>query len=222
MKDDEPEASITPQLLLQAYASGIFPMADSAESDEIYWVDPRRRGIMPLDGFHLSRSLSRTLRRRDHQIAVNRAFDKVVACCADRDETWINEEIFDLYMSLHDMGHAHSVEVYEKDRLVGGIYGVTLGAAYFGESMFHRATDGSKIAFAYLVHRLNKAGFVLFDTQFITPHLQSLGAQEIGRHSYQDLLAAALRRDAGFVAPVTPTAEELIAYFRAGQQAPAR
>lgn len=184
---------LTPETLLRAYAMGVFPMAESRDSPEIRWVDPRRRGVFQLDRFHISRSLAKTIRSGRFQITTDRDFAGVVAGCADRDETWINAEIFALYGALHAMGHAHSLEVWDGATLVGGVYGVTLGAAFFGESMFSRRTDASKVALAYLVHRLRAGGFRLFDTQFLTPHLASLGAVEISRTDYLGQLQAALR-----------------------------
>ena len=211
---DEPEVAITPRLLLQGYATGIFPMADSRDREEIFWVDPRHRGIFPLDGFHMSRSLARRIRKRDFRIRLNTDFEGVVEACADREETWINAELFDHYATLNRMGHAHSLEVWQGDRLIGGVYGVTLGAAFFGESMFSRATDASKIALAYLVHRLRAGAFALFDTQFLTTHLASLGAIEVRRSSYHDMLDQALRGHGDFTGPETPEAGELIRAFR--------
>jgi leucyl/phenylalanyl-tRNA--protein transferase len=192
---------ITPQLLLSAYAAGVFPMADSSTSPELHWVDPRRRGIFDLDNFHISRSLSREIARSTFTIRTNSDFAGTVASCADRPETWINAEIFALYQDLHKAGYAHSLEVWDGADLVGGVYGVTLGAAFFGESMFSRRTDASKIALAWLVHRLRAGGFTLFDTQFITPHLASLGAVEISRNDYHTRLDAALRQTASFDPP---------------------
>lgn len=189
---------ITPQLLLQAYGAGIFPMAETRDDPEVFWVDPKLRGIMPLDGFHISRSLRRRLLRDDYQISLNRDFEGVVTGCADREETWINDTIFDLYRQLHSAGFAHSLEVWQGSELVGGVYGVTLGSAFFGESMFSRTTDASKIALAFLVDHLNEAGFSLFDTQFITPHLASLGGIEISRDAYHNLLSNALDLQASF------------------------
>ena len=173
-------------------------MAESRDDPEIHWVDPRHRGIFPLDGFRVSRSLARRIRRMDWRIAVDEGFAATVAACADRPETWINPEIFRLYERLHAMGHAHSLEVREGDALVGGVYGVTLGRAFFGESMFSRRTDASKVALAFLVDRLVAGGFTLFDTQFLTPHLASLGAIEISRAAYHQKLAAALVGTASF------------------------
>ena len=202
---------LTPELLLQAYASGVFPMAESRDDPDVYWVDPKRRGILPLNGFRLSRSLARRMRRENYEITLNRDFAGVVDTCADRDETWINDTIFDLYRELHAAGFAHSLEVRQNGRLVGGVYGVALGAAFFGESMFSRITDASKIALAFLVDRLRQTGFQLFDTQFITPHLASLGAVEIPRDAYRSRLQAALAERADFLADVpVPTAQEVI------------
>lgn len=207
-KDD---LDLTPQLLLNAYASGVFPMAETRDAADIFWVDPRRRGIFPLDRFHISRSLARRMRRGGYDIRINSDFAGVVHGCADREETWINPEIFRLYMQLHALGFAHSLEVWDKDELIGGVYGVTLGRAFFGESMFSRRTDASKIALAYLVDRLNMAGFTLFDTQFITPHLASLGAQEIPRGQYHLLLEKALEDEADFTDPPLPrSAQEVL------------
>lgn len=171
---------------------GVFPMAESRDATEIHWVDPRRRGVFPLERFHISRSLARTIRRGGFTITTDEDFDGVVRACADRPETWINAEIFHLYSALHKMGHAHSLEVRAEGALVGGVYGVTIGAAFFGESMFSRKVDASKIALAYLCHRLKAGGFRLFDTQFLTPHLASLGAVEISRLEYHRRLRAAL------------------------------
>ncbi|SMX43064.1 leucyl/phenylalanyl-tRNA--protein transferase [Actibacterium lipolyticum] len=202
--------ALTPDLLLQAYASGIFPMSEARDDPEIFWVDPRQRGILPLDGFHISRSLRRRILKEQFQIRVNTDFAGVVRHCADREETWINDTIFDLYEQLHQRGFAHSIEVWDGEELVGGSYGVALGGAFFGESMFSRRTDASKIALAYLVDRLRQAGFTLLDTQFITDHLASLGGIEISRADYHVRLSNALNVVADFDAPATPTAQELI------------
>lgn len=193
--------AITPEILLRAYAAGIFPMAEGRDDPEIHWVDPRRRGILPLDGFHISRSLRRTLLRSGWRVTADTAFAATVDSCADRDETWINDTIFTLYVALHRMGHAHSVEVWDGSELIGGVYGVTLGTAFFGESMFSRRTDASKAALAWCVHRLKAGGFTLFDTQFLTPHLRSLGGIEIPRSDYHRRLAAALQSRAEFHPP---------------------
>lgn len=197
----DPVDPITPEILLRAYAMGIFPMAEARDDPEIHWVDPRRRGVLPLDGFHLSRSLARRMRREGFTVTADRAFDAVVTACAEREETWISQRIQRLYAALHQMGNAHSVEVWQGDRLVGGVYGVTLGAAFFGESMFSRVTDASKVALAHAVDRLRAGGFQLFDTQFLTPHLASLGGIEVPRAAYHRMLAAALDEKATFDPP---------------------
>lgn len=189
---------------------GIFPMAEHRDDPEVFWVDPKRRGIIPLDGFRISRSLARRIRREEFDITIDKDFAGVVDGCADRVETWISAEIRDLYLALHSLGHAHSLEVREDGELVGGVYGVALGGAFFGESMFSRRTDASKVALAYLVHRLVSGGFTLFDTQFLTAHLASLGAVEISRGAYRALLAEALQRDADFSAPSMPSAQDVI------------
>ncbi|MGK7653520.1 leucyl/phenylalanyl-tRNA--protein transferase [Roseovarius sp. B08] len=183
---------LDPDLLLQAYAAGIFPMAESRNDPELFWVDPRLRGVLPLEGFHVSRSLARRLRRAEYTATLNADFAGTVDGCADRAETWINGQIRSLYMELHARGHAHSLEIWQDDVLAGGVYGVTLGGAFFGESMFSRRTDASKLALAHLTGHLRRCGFVLFDTQFQTDHLASLGAEEIPRAVYRDLLRAAL------------------------------
>jgi leucyl/phenylalanyl-tRNA---protein transferase len=192
---------LTPDHLLMAYARGIFPMADGRNDPTVHWIDPRHRGILPLNRFHISYSLARRMRRQPPQVTINRDFTGVVHACADRPETWINPTIARLYAQLHALGRAHSVEVWLDGHLAGGVYGVTLGAAFFGESMFSRRTDASKIALAYLVHRLRAGGFTLFDTQFLTPHLASLGGIEIPRAQYHRLLTDALARTADFDPP---------------------
>lgn len=196
------DTALTPELLLKAYCAGIFPMADSRETEEIFWVDPKKRGVFPLEGFHISRSLRKRILSDPWDIRVDTDFEGVVAACAEREETWINHTLFDLYAALHDAGFAHALEVWEGRELVGGVYGVTIGGAFFGESMFSKRTDASKVALAYVVDRLKAAGFRLFDTQFISDHLASLGAVEISRSTYHAQLEAALQvpaswRDAG-------------------------
>lgn len=193
-----PDQTITPEMLLRGYAAGIFPMAEGRNDPDIHWIDPRRRGILPLAGFHISRSLRRTILTCGWTISTDTAFADTLRGCADRPETWINDRIFALYTSLFDAGFAHSVEVWDETALIGGVYGVTLGAAFFGESMFSRRTDASKLALAYAVHRLRAGGFTLFDTQFLTPHLASLGGIEIPRAEYQRRLSEALSRNARF------------------------
>lgn len=199
MRDHETFPQLTPDLLLTAYATGIFPMAEGRGEAEIFWVDPHYRGIMPLDRFHISRSLVRRMRRGGFHVTVDEAFAEVVDGCADRDETWINDTIFLLYEQLHRSGQAHSLEVWEPGgTLVGGVYGVEMGAAFFGESMFSRATDASKVALACLVDLLRTNGFILFDTQFLTEHLRSLGGEEIPRDHYHLRLRDAISRPARF------------------------
>jgi len=193
---------LTPDLLLRAYAAGIFPMAESADDSEIFWVDPERRGILPLDGCHIPRKLRRTVRHGPFEVRCDSAFADVVRGCAeatpDRPETWINAEILKLYIELHARGRAHSVETWVDGELVGGLYGVALGGAFFGESMFSRATDASKVALVHLVARLIEGGFLLLDTQFTTPHLERFGVIEIPRAEYQRRLSKALAASARF------------------------
>ena len=190
-------ALLDPRLLLQGYAAGIFPMADSRDAAEIFWVEPRRRAILPLDHFHCSRSLRRRLRSGSFTVTHDTAFDDVVLACADRGETWINSAIEQATRNLHAAGHAHSIECWQDNaagerELVGGLYGVKLGRAFFGESMFSRRTDASKVALAWLVARLKVGRFILLDCQFITDHLASLGATEVSRSTYVALLGSAL------------------------------
>lgn len=192
--------ALSPELMIRAYAAGIFPMSDGAGHAGIFWVDPQRRGVFPLDAFHVSRSLRRKIARGGFEVTVNRDFPGVIAACADRPETWINADINATYLALHTQGFAHSVEVWMDGELAGGIFGVVLGAAYFGESMFSRRTDGSKIALAHLVTRLRAGGFQLFDTQFTTEHLESLGAIEIARSEYRRQLIMAVTSPADFFA----------------------
>jgi leucyl/phenylalanyl-tRNA--protein transferase len=203
--------TVTPELLLEAYRAGVFPMAEHRDDPEVFWVDPRKRGVFPLGGFHISRSLAKALRRDDYTVTRNTAFGDVIDACADRSETWINHDIRYLYEELHRRGAAHSLEVWQDTRLVGGIYGVTVGAAFCGESMFSRRRDGSKIALAWLVDLLLRSGFVLFDTQFLTPHLASLGAVEITRSDYHRQLAKALQQEADFTSqPLAASGQEVV------------
>lgn len=195
---------------MQGYATGIFPMAEHRDDPEIFWVDPQRRGVLPLDGFHISRSLRRNMQRTAFTVSINRAFDAVMEGCADRADTWINDEIRQLYNALHKREAAHSVELWEGTDLVGGVYGVTLGAAYFGESMFSRRSNASKIALACLVDRLRDGGFALFDTQFLTSHLASLGAIEIDRAAFHKLLQQATSRPASFTNPPLRSPQEVV------------
>jgi leucyl/phenylalanyl-tRNA---protein transferase len=193
---------ITPDVLLKAYACGIFPMAESAEDPALYWIEPERRGIIPLAGFHVPTRLARTVRRDLFTVVSDRDFDAIIAGCGEpqpgRARTWINTRIRNLYRGLYDIGHCHTVEVYDGDRLVGGLYGVSLGRAFFGESMFHRARDASKIALVHLVARLKAGGYKLLDTQFVTDHLKTFGAMELSRRQYHKVLAEALIGEADF------------------------
>ena len=183
---------LDPRLLLHGYASGIFPMADSRDAADLFWVEPRNRAILPLDGFHLSRSLRRTLRSGRFTVTLDRDFSAVIRDCATREDTWINAEIEQAMVTLHATGHAHSVEVWSGDALAGGLYGVKLGRAFFGESMFSSDRDASKVALAWLVARLKVGGFTLLDCQFMTAHLESLGAISVPRDDYVALLSAAV------------------------------
>ena len=190
--------TLTPEILLSAYAGGVFPMAEHRGDADVFWVDPRLRGVIPLDGFHISRSLAKRIRSGRYTITYDVDFRGVLIGCGDRDETWINDMLAALYVQLHRARMAHSIEVWEDNALVGGVFGITLGGAFFGESMFSRRPDASKVALAYLVDRLRQGGFALFDTQFITPHLASLGAVEIPRETYRARLDEALGLDGCF------------------------
>ncbi len=191
-----PDFDLDPQTLLQAYASGIFPMADDRDAPGVYWVEPKLRGVLPLEGFHLSRSLRKLVAADRYRVTADAAFGDIIALCAesasDRPETWINATIERAFLRLHDMGFAHSVEVWDGDRLAGGLYGLALGGAFFGESMVSRAPSASKVALAWLVARLRVGGFRLLDCQFQTDHLASMGAVEIPRKAYSALLSGAL------------------------------
>jgi len=193
---------LTPEILLRAYSVGLFPMAERRDDPTLYWIDPEKRGILPLDRFHLPRRLRRTVRREVFEVRCDTAFRAVMEHCAEpqagRTETWINREILRLYGELFRMGRAHSVECWRDGELAGGLYGVALGGAFFGESMFTRETDASKVALVHLVARLRKGGFRLLDTQFVTDHLGQFGAREIHRDGYRELLAAALDVSATF------------------------
>jgi leucyl/phenylalanyl-tRNA--protein transferase len=190
-------SEITPEVLLRAYACGIFPMAESADDPSLFWVEPEMRGIIPLEGFRVASRLARTVRSDAFTVTVNQAFAGVIAGCAapqeGREETWINRRIRDLYSGLHRLGHCHSVEVWRDGDLVGGLYGVSLGRAFFGESMFHRARDASKVALVHLIARLIAGGFELLDTQYVTEHLKTFGAIEVPRRRYTALLDKAIR-----------------------------
>ena len=186
-------------------------MAESKDDPSVVWMEPKLRGVFPLDGFHISKTLKRAIEKRNYSVTLNSAFPAVVDACADREETWINSKIRQGYMDLFDVGHAQSIEVWRDEDLIGGVYGVTLGSAFFGESMFSRATSGSKIALAYLVAHLNRCGFTLFDTQFLTAHLASLGAVEIERDEYMELLSSAIQAPESFRDySVAPSVEETL------------
>jgi leucyl/phenylalanyl-tRNA---protein transferase len=199
---------VTPEILLRAYAAGIFPMAESADDPSLHWIEPKQRGIIPLQGFHLSSRMARMVRRGEFRVVVDHDFDAVIEACAaprkqedgkaEGGETWINAPIRRLYGALFTAGHCHTVEVYQGTALVGGLYGLAMGSAFFGESMFHRATDCSKLALVHLVARLKAGGFTLLDTQFITDHLRQFGAVEIERRDYRRRLDAALARTGHF------------------------
>ncbi|MBL4873036.1 MAG: leucyl/phenylalanyl-tRNA--protein transferase [Rhodobacteraceae bacterium] len=187
---------LTPELLLRAYCSGVFPMAETAKDASIFWVDPEKRGILPLDGFHVSRSLRKRLLSGKYEFTVNTCFEFVLDACANREETWINPAIRTQYNELHRHGFAHSIEVWKDGDLAGGLYGVSIGSVFFGESMFSAMTDGSKLALTALVARLNAGGFTLLDTQFLTDHLATMGGIEIGRDEFRTRLAEALEIEA--------------------------
>lgn len=193
---------ITPEVLLKAYACGIFPMAESAEDQALYWIEPEMRGVLPLDRFHVPGRLARTVRSDRFSVCVNRNFDAVISGCAEpapgRTRTWINPRIRNLYRKLYERRHCHTVEVYADGTLVGGLYGVSLGRAFFGESMFHRARDASKVALVHLVARLRAGGYFLLDTQFLTDHLKTFGAVEVPQREYHKLLDKALVGEASF------------------------
>jgi leucyl/phenylalanyl-tRNA--protein transferase len=189
---------LSADVLLRAYSIGVFPMAESREARELFWVEPHERGVFPLDGLVVSRSLAKTVRSDRYRVVVDRDFRAVMRACAERDNTWINDEILRLYWDLFRARHAHSVEVYENGTLVGGLYGVSLCGAFFGESMFHRARDASKVALVHLFARLRAGGFRLLDTQFLTEHLATLGAVAVSRETFRTLLAEAMAAEADF------------------------
>ncbi len=195
---------ITPQVLLQAYSVGVFPMAESADDPSLYWIEPDERGVLPLDNFHISKSLKKSVRHAGFEIRIDTAFEQVIKQCAektgDRKETWINARILRLYCQLHKMGCCHSVESWRDGELVGGLYGVRLGAAFFGESMFARATDASKVALVHLVARLNFGRFKLLDAQFVNDHLKQFGCFKVPKKQYRPLLDAATEANADFFA----------------------
>ena len=202
---------ITPEVLLKAYACGIFPMAESADDPALYWIEPERRGILPLEAFHVPARLARTVKATRFTVVCNRDFEGVIDGCAEprpgRSRTWINVRIRRLYRALFERGHCHTVEVYDEGQIVGGLYGVSLAGTFFGESMFHRERDASKIALIHLVARLKAGGFKLLDAQFVTDHLKIFGATEVSRRQYHKLLEAALAVDADFTA--IPPAQRL-------------
>ncbi len=210
---------VTPEMVLAAYARGIFPMGESRSDPRLFWVDPELRGILPLDGFHLSRRLARTVSRDVFKVTIDTAFTAVIEACAapraDHPETWINAPIAELFTELHRRGVVHSVECWRESELLGGLYGVSLGAAFFGESMFSHATDASKVALVHLVARLRRGGYALLDVQFVTAHLAQFGVLEIPRSDYRRRLAAALAATADFLrAPTDWTPEEVLAAVR--------
>ncbi|MEL6921685.1 MAG: leucyl/phenylalanyl-tRNA--protein transferase [Pseudomonadota bacterium] len=205
-----PQQAITPQVLLKAYSIGLFPMAESADDPTVFWVEPEIRGVIPLDDFHVPRSLAKTVKREPFHVTINYAFPQVIDACAEpapgREDTWINPLIRRLCRQLYDMGHAHSMEAWDANgELVGGLYGISLGRAFFGESMFSRATDASKICLVHLVERLKARGFVLLDTQFTTDHLERFGAIGVPREEYEMMLQEALIGDVAFDDRVRPT-----------------
>ena len=201
---DDVVMEITPQVLLKAYACGLFPMAESAEDSTLFWLEPERRGILPLDNFHVPRRLKRTIRSDLFEIRISSDFNGIIDGCAapaaDRPKTWINREIRRLYSELFHMGYCHTVEAWQGGELVGGLYGVALNGAFFGESMFSRATDASKVCLAHLVARLIVGGFSLLDTQFVTEHLSQFGTIEVSQAEYNQLLSEALQREGDFLA----------------------
>lgn len=200
---------LTPAQLLSGYARGIFPMADSAEDDRLHWFDPPLRGVLPVGGIHAARSLRRDLRRGGWSAHLDGDFATVVAACADRETTWINAPLADLYQALHGAGHAHAIEIRHDGQFAGGLFGVTLGGAFFGESMVSARENGSRMALWWLSTHLERCGFTLFDTQFLTPHLARMGGIEIPRKTYHTRLTAALRRKADIRAKPLPSAEAL-------------
>ena len=203
---------LTPQIVLDAYSKGLFPMAENRRDKQLFWIDPEVRGILPLDNFHIPRSLKKKIRNNPFEVRFDHNFAAVIRACAQqkpkRRETWINDEIIELYTKLFCMRHAHSVECWQEEKLVGGLYGISIGGAFFGESMFSSERDSSKIALVHLVARLNLAGFTLLDTQFITDHLKQFGATEISRVEYHKILNVALNLNVGFHLEVSLDAEE--------------
>ena len=218
------DARLDPELLLHAYAAGLFPMSEGADDPELFWVDPEMRGIFPLDGLRISRSLTRAVRSDRFMVVADHDFDAVVAACAearpDRPSTWINAAIRQSYGEMFSLGYAHTIEVYRGGRLAGGLYGVALGGAFFGESMFHRETDASKVALVHLAARLVAGGYVLLDAQFVTPHLATLGAVEISRKEYRRRLGRALKLDGRFEPSRKLSGSEALAWLSRATIAP--
>lgn len=213
--------ALTPEILLRAYASGVFPMAESRDDKELFWVDPEVRGVLPLDKFHIPQRLARSVRGEQFEIRVDTAFRTVMENCAgprsDQEGTWINEQIIELYSALNDAGSAHSIECWQEGNLVGGLYGVSLGAAFFGESMFSQAPNASKIALVHLVARLKFGGYVLLDTQFVTDHLARFGVVGISRADYHRQLEHAVQLDAEFLRlPQSPLSVRVLEIARGG------
>nr|WP_306266834.1 leucyl/phenylalanyl-tRNA--protein transferase [Pararhizobium sp. IMCC3301] len=206
---DAEQMKITPQVLLKAYACGLFPMAESADDPTLYWIEPDQRGVIPLDTFHVPRSLAKTLRRNEFEIRIDSDFEGVISGCAEltseRRETWINQPIRDLYGELFQMGFCHTVECWQQGALMGGLYGIHIGGAFFGESMFSRVPDASKVALVHLRNRLKAGNFALLDTQFVTDHLRRFGAHEVPRAEYNELLQNALQVDSDFFRYDTPS-----------------
>jgi leucyl/phenylalanyl-tRNA--protein transferase len=212
---DDIVIEITPQVLLKAYSCGIFPMAEGADDPALYWIEPQHRGILPLDGVHVPRRLARTIRTAEFKVRINTDFEGDIDGCADsrpgRRSTWINSRIRELYRALHEQGYCHTVETWLDGRLVGGLYGVALGSAFFGESMFSTERDASKVALVYLAARLIHGGFTLLDTQFVTDHLRQFGTVEVDRGDFHKLLEPALARSGEFLAlPLTATPDEIL------------
>jgi leucyl/phenylalanyl-tRNA--protein transferase len=222
---DDIVIEITPQVLLKAYTCGIFPMAESADDAALYWIEPQHRGILPLDAVHIPRRLARSLRTMPFTVKVDTDIEAIIDGCAasrpGRRSTWINERIRILYSQLFELGHCHTVEVWDGERLMGGLYGVALNGAFFGESMFSRTRDASKIALVYLAARLAQGGFILLDTQFVTDHLRQFGTVEVNREEFHHLLEQALQVDADFHAlPEDASADDVLAVLASGSSQP--
>jgi leucyl/phenylalanyl-tRNA--protein transferase len=213
-------SGLSPEILLRAYAVGLFPMAEKRDDSTLYWIDPEKRGILPLDRFHIPRRLRRTMRNAPYEIRCDTVFPDIIRACAtpadDRQETWINDEIIRLYSDLFELGRAHSIEAWHEGSLVGGLYGVAIGGAFFGESMFSLMTDASKVCLVHLMARLRKGGFRLLDTQFVTSHLSQFGATELHRSGYRQLLSDALDINAEFQGELSP--EELSSFIQSTTQ----